>query len=63
MNGQTTDEGQVKLRLPTDLKAWLQAQAQAARRSLSAEVTVHLEQVRTQKSAPSTQPEALKGNP
>lgn len=40
-------EIQTNLRLPLELKAWLQEQAEAARRSLTAEVVLRLEESRS----------------
>lgn len=37
---------QTNLRLPADLKKWLREQANKARRSLTAEVVLHLEAAR-----------------
>lgn len=39
-------EVQTNVRLPAELKKWLQEQAKQARRSLTAEVVLHLEAVR-----------------
>lgn len=39
-------DAQTNLRLPAELKKWLQEQAVKARRSLSAEVAVRLEESR-----------------
>ncbi len=39
---------QTNLRLPSELKAWLQQQAEAAKRSLTAEVVVRLQQSKAQ---------------
>ncbi|MDQ0040862.1 hypothetical protein J2W33_001757 [Variovorax boronicumulans] len=46
------DAGQIKLRLPTPLKDWLHQQASTARRSLTAEITVRLEESRTRQLSP-----------
>jgi hypothetical protein len=43
---------QMKLRLPPELKLWLQQQAIANRRSLNAEVVFQLETVLTKENAP-----------
>lgn len=37
---------QTNVRLPAELKQWLQEQAEKARRSLTAEVVLHLEAAR-----------------
>lgn len=37
---------QINVRLPTELKRWLREHAQKARRSLTAEVVLHLEAAR-----------------
>lgn len=54
---KNADTGQFKVRLPLELKQWLQEQADAQRRSLTAEVIVRLESTRPQA------PEAQKGTP
>jgi hypothetical protein len=68
---KTTDKDarQLKLRLPTALKEWLHEQARTARRSLTAEITVRLEEARErqlakQQPAPilTNQTKNLKGN-
>lgn len=41
-------EVQTNLRLPVKLKGWLQEQAESARRSLTAEVVLRLEESRKQ---------------
>jgi hypothetical protein len=50
---KTTDKdaGQLKLRLPAPLKDWLHKQASIARRSLTAEITVRLEESRERQLA------------
>ncbi len=47
---------QTNLRLPGDLKDWLKEQAQAARRSLTAEVILRLEESRTAQQPQKGQP-------
>lgn len=42
----TPSDVQTNVRLPQDLKQWLQKQAKTARRSLTAEVILHLEAAR-----------------
>ena len=42
----TPSEVQTNLRLPVELKQWLQEQAVKARRSLTSEVVLHLEAAR-----------------
>ncbi|QIL73276.1 Arc family DNA-binding protein [Diaphorobacter sp. HDW4B] len=42
---------QTNVRLPAELKEWLKAQAAAARRSVTAELIVRLEQSRTAQEA------------
>ncbi|WP_409516369.1 Arc family DNA-binding protein [Comamonas sp.] len=54
---KNADTGQFKVRLPLELKQWLQEQADAQRRSLTAEVIVRLESTRPQA------PDAQKGTP
>jgi len=46
-----SDEGQFKLRLSRDLREWLQAQAQASRRSLTGEIQWRLQKSREQQLA------------
>ncbi|QPS09657.1 MULTISPECIES: Arc family DNA-binding protein [Delftia] len=48
MKGKTMapSEVQTNLRLPVELKSWLQEQAESARRSLTAEVVLRLEESR-----------------
>lgn len=46
-NDMAPSEIQTNLRLPLELKAWLQEQAEAARRSLTAEVVLRLEESRS----------------
>lgn len=41
-------DAQTNIRLPTGLKQWLQDQARAARRSLTQEMVLRLEQSRAQ---------------
>lgn len=43
-------EVQTNLRLPMELKTWLQEQAEAARRSLTAEVVLRLEESRNRQA-------------
>lgn len=50
---QQSDTSQVKVRLAPPLKTWLQQQAAAARRSLSAEIELRLEASRTHQEADS----------
>ncbi|WP_446715026.1 Arc family DNA-binding protein [Comamonas sp. B21-038] len=54
---KNADTGQFKVRLPLELKQWLQGQAEAQRRSLTAEVIIRLESTRPQA------PDAQKGTP
>jgi hypothetical protein len=42
----TPSNAQTNVRLPVELKKWLQEQAEKARRSLTAEVVLHLEAAR-----------------
>lgn len=48
MNGtpEVSSDVQTNVRIPAELKQWLQGQAKAARRSLTAEVVLHLEAAR-----------------
>lgn len=50
-------EAQTNVRLPVELKQWLQDQARAARRSLTQELVLRLEQSRQADQQPSTKKE------
>lgn len=43
---EVSSDVQTNVRLPVELKQWLQEQAKKARRSLTAEVVLHLEAAR-----------------
>lgn len=43
---EVSSDVQTNVRIPAELKQWLQGQAKAARRSLTAEVVTHLEAAR-----------------
>ncbi|WP_114970221.1 Arc family DNA-binding protein [Rhodoferax ferrireducens] len=48
MKTEPTHSSQIKVRLPSDLKTWLQHQALDSRRTLNSEIVLRLEQSRTQ---------------
>jgi predicted transcriptional regulator len=50
------EDVQTNVRLPADLKAWLEKQAAQSRRSLTAEVVIALEQYRTRQEVADAKP-------